>query len=119
MERFGTIDLCSGMGGLSYAAQKAGLDIWAGVDISTSALSSFKYNFPTASTILGDVSEKNIDKKIFSELNNDEKIKKNLIIVSGPPCQGFSDAGSRMACDPRNEILISGANTVGHSNNKI
>ena len=46
-------------------------------------------------------------------------IKKNQVIVSGPPCQGFSDAESGMACDPRNEILISVANTVGHSDNKI
>ena len=68
MERFGVIDLCSGMGGLSYAAKESGLNVWAGVDTSTSALSSFRYNFPSASAVHGDVSDKDLLEQIIVKL---------------------------------------------------
>ena len=114
MERFGVIDLCSGMGGLSYAARESGLDVWAGVDTSTSALSSFNHNFPTASTIHGDISERDVLEQIVGEVQSKRTGKERLLVVSGPPCQGFSDAGPRRVEDPRNEVLVSVAKAIVH-----
>lgn len=113
-EMFGVVDLCSGMGGLSYAAQESGLDVWVGVDTSSAALSTFSYNFPTASAVLGDISCEDVLEQITKEVQSKRKENERLIVVSGPPCQGFSDAGPRMAEDPRNEVLVSVAKAIVH-----
>lgn len=34
------------------------------------------------------------------------------IVVSGPPCQGFSAAGSRDPNDPRNRVLLAVARSI-------
>ncbi len=36
----------------------------------------------------------------------------SLIVVSGPPCQGFSDAGPRSPGDARNEVLVQVARVI-------
>src|SRR5476651_1105096 len=48
-------DFCSGMGGLSLAAQQLGMQIVAGVDLNAAALRTFKKNFPAAEAIEGSV----------------------------------------------------------------
>src|SRR5205809_445350 len=45
------IDLCCGMGGLSFAAKHLGMSVVAGVDTNLSALKTFKRNFPEAEAI--------------------------------------------------------------------
>jgi DNA (cytosine-5)-methyltransferase 1 len=112
METFRVIDLCSGMGGLSYAARDSGLDVWVGVDTSTSALSSFTHNFPTASAILGDISERDTLEQIVREIGAKKTGKEHVLVVSGPPCQGFSNVGSRRVDDPRNEVFVSVAKAI-------
>lgn len=112
MERLGIIDLCSGMGGLSYAAREVGLEVWAGVDTSISAICSFRHNFPMASPIPGDISDQRVIGQIAEEIQAAGMEKERLIVVSGPPCKGFSDAGPRKVGDPRNEVLISVAKAI-------
>ncbi len=114
MDRFGVIDLCCGLGGLSYAARKAGLSVCAGIDISKDALNTYKHNFPKALAICGNISGRKIFNQYKEKLENKRKNYKGLIIVSGPPCQGFSEAGRRRAKDPRNEILVSAAKTIAY-----
>lgn len=114
MDRFGVVDLCCGMGGLSYAARKAGLSVWAGVDTSKDALNSYKHNFPHAEAIQGSIADLNIIEQYHQTLKSKKRKNQGLVIVSGPPCQGFSEAGPRCAEDPRNEILVSVAKTIVH-----
>lgn len=111
MANYGIIDLCCGMGGFSYAAQKANLSIWAGIDTSHAALSSFKENFPNALSILGDISNNILIEQIKSNIET-KRSNNGLIVISGPPCQGFSDAGTRCVDDPRNEVLVSVAKAI-------
>ena len=113
MKKFGVIDLCFGMGGLSYAARESGLDVWAGVDTSKSALNSFIHNFPRASAIYGDVSDRNLLKSIIREIQSKRKHNKKLIVISGPPCQGFSDAGPRRAGTAEAATHLRGTRTHG------
>jgi ribosomal protein L11 methylase PrmA len=42
------VDLCSGLGGLSFAAKNLGMRVVAGVDVNSSALKTFGKNFPDA-----------------------------------------------------------------------
>ena len=36
------------------------------------------------------------------------------LVVGGPPCQGFSSAGKKVACDPRNDLFKEFARVVEH-----
>jgi DNA (cytosine-5)-methyltransferase 1 len=112
MNKTGVIDICCGMGGLSFAAQNVGLSICAGIDISPHAIDSFKINFPKALAIYSDISNEIVTKEIIKKIYPKNRDAKKFIIVSGPPCQGFSDAGPRCSDDPRNKILISVAKAI-------
>ncbi len=57
MAGLGAIDLCCGMGGLSHAALKKGLEIWTGIDLAADALSTYRHNFPQAVAIRGDIGQ--------------------------------------------------------------
>jgi DNA (cytosine-5)-methyltransferase 1 len=39
-------------------------------------------------------------------------LKTPTIVLSGPPCQGFSIAGSRDPADPRNQVLVAVARGI-------
>jgi DNA (cytosine-5)-methyltransferase 1 len=100
-------DFCSGMGGLSLAAQQLGMQIVAGVDLNAAALRTFKKNFPAAEAIEGSVRSPKILKRC-AELFGDSP----SVVISGPPCQGFSVAGSRDPADPRNQVLAAVARAI-------
>ena len=112
MAKVGVIDLCCGMGGLSFAAKEAGLSIWAGVDTSQSALRSYAGNFRRASRIPGDVSDPAIVSKCLEVRDSRARNQERFIVLSGPPCQGFSDAGPRQSGDARNDVLVAVAQAI-------
>lgn len=106
------IDLCSGLGGLSLAAKQLGFEVLAGVDLNEDALKTFARNFPGARALHGSVrSSKILDEcgKLFTKAKISGAA---TVIVSGPPCQGFSVAGPRDPIDPRNQVLIAVARAI-------
>lgn len=109
---FLVIDLCCGMGGLSLAAHNAGMTPIIGVDIDLSAIRTYKNNFEDAVTINGDITELQIIKEVRKHLDMVKNDNDLVVIVSGPPCQGFSMAGPRNASDPRNRVLLAVANAI-------
>ncbi|MEK7677568.1 MAG: DNA cytosine methyltransferase [Verrucomicrobiota bacterium] len=108
----GAVDLCCGLGGLSLAAKKLGLQIVAGVDVNSSALKTFSKNFPAARALEGSVRSKTILTACAKLLEPFKAANQPTIILSGPPCQGFSAAGSRDPSDPRNQVLVAVARAV-------
>ena len=86
-----TIDLFSGCGGMSLGFTNAGFEILASYEIWDSAIECFRANFkhPVIKMDLSDVD------------NAVEDIKKYNpdMIIGGPPCQDFSDAGKRVESD--------------------
>jgi len=105
-------DLCCGLGGLSLAARQLGMRICAGVDHNTAAVKTFTKNFPKAEVLVGSVrSAKILDrcKQLLKPLNGKPTFS---IVVSGPPCQGFSMAGSHSPVDPRNQVLVAVARAI-------
>lgn len=105
------VDFCCGLGGLSLAASQLGMRILGGVDLADSALSSFTMNFPDASVIQGSITSRKI-RQAAANLLDDLPKRHKSILVSGPPCQGFSAAGPRQKMDPRNRVLSAVANAV-------
>jgi DNA (cytosine-5)-methyltransferase 1 len=108
----GVIDFCSGLGGLSLAAKNIGLHVVAGVDINSSALKTFAKNFPNAVALAGSVRSKTILDRCVKLADQYKNANQPVVVLSGPPCQGFSPAGSRDPADPRNQVLVAVARAV-------
>ncbi|MBX3380491.1 MAG: DNA cytosine methyltransferase [Phycisphaeraceae bacterium] len=105
------LDLCCGLGGISFAAREFGCLVVGGVDLSSQAIESFQHNFPDATAITGSVAErKTLD--ACRQIVKTQSSRSKLLIVSGPPCQGFSVAGPRTGRDPRNRVLMSVARAI-------
>lgn len=106
------IDFCSGLGGLSMAAADLGMRILAGVDTNPAATKTFGRNFPDAKAFEGSVRSSKIIESCRSLVRSATKSGEPLILVSGPPCQGFSVAGSRDPKDRRNKVLVAVAHGI-------
>jgi DNA (cytosine-5)-methyltransferase 1 len=109
-------DLCCGMGGLSLAARDLGLRVAVGVDIDAHAARTFRRNFPEAEFVEGSVRSAKVLRRCFEILKPSRCHSVPSIVVSGPPCQGFSVAGSRDPSDPRNQILVAVARAITQLN---
>lgn len=112
MKRVYTIDLCCGLGGLSLGAIDVGIIPIAALDLSENALKTYRCNFPQTETIKGDVAEPSIIDKCIKIKHKHLKTTSRFLIISGPPCQGFSVAGRRLPRDPRNKVIISVAKAI-------
>jgi DNA (cytosine-5)-methyltransferase 1 len=106
------IDLCCGLGGLSLAARQVGMGVLAGVDRSPTALKTFGRNFPEAEAIEGSVRSRTVLKRCRELSAPTPKDRFASVILSGPPCQGFSAAGSRDPKDIRNKVLVAVARAI-------
>jgi DNA (cytosine-5)-methyltransferase 1 len=92
------IDLFCGAGGLSLGLREAGFSPTHAVDCWAPAVETYRKN-------LGDhVSSESIDDSTaFPDAD---------VIAGGPPCQGFSSAGRRVADDDRNSLVRVFANLI-------
>lgn len=104
------IDVCCGLGGLSLAAEQLGIKVIAGVDNSSAALTIYRKNFPAATVLEASVTSKSTCSSLLEVAQNFRSMP--VLLVSGPPCQGFSTAGPRKKFDARNRILSSVANVI-------
>lgn len=107
-----TIDFCCGMGGLSLAAQQLGMNVLAGIDLDRDSLKTFSANFPGAIAINETVGGEKAISKCRDALSNYPHQQSPLIVLSGPPCQGFSAAGTRDPRDKRNKVLLGVARAI-------
>ncbi|MGH8248178.1 MAG: DNA cytosine methyltransferase [Gammaproteobacteria bacterium] len=98
------VDFCCGPGGLSLAARQLGMTVIAGVDTDRDALRTFARNFPGAAAIETTISGRKAAELCEAAINSRHS-EAPLLVLSGPPCQGFSAAGSRDPRDKRNKIL--------------
>lgn len=106
------VDFCCGMGGLSLAARQLGMTVIAGIDTDSNSLKTFSRNFPEAAAIEATISGRKAVESCNTAINNHSDSDAPLIVLSGPPCQGFSAAGSRDPSDKRNKILLGVARAI-------
>jgi len=105
-------DLCCGLGGLSLGAFHIGVIPIAAVDLNENALRTYRSNFPQAEVINGDVAKQSVIDKFIEIKSRYEKTTSKFLLISGPPCQGFSVAGRRLVKDARNKVMISVAKAI-------
>lgn len=106
------IDLCCGLGGLSLAARQLGMMIVAGVDVGGDAVRTFSKNFPSAAAIETTIGGSKSIAQCRAALAKHGQSQAPLVIISGPPCQGFSAAGTRDPKDKRNKVLLGVARAI-------
>ncbi|RDY22473.1 DNA cytosine methyltransferase [Romboutsia maritimum] len=95
------IDLFSGIGGLSLGFRLEGFEISIANEIDASIAESYKKNHPETYVINQDITELEIE-SVFKDFHNSN----NTIVIGGPPCQGFSQKGSRLGLDDTRNYLF-------------
>ena len=96
------IDLFSGAGGMAEGFRQAGFKTLMATDYDEMAAKTFQFNHPGVPFVVGDLRELSVD-----QILEIAKTKKGAptVVCGGPPCQGFSLAGQRIANDPRNQLF--------------
>ena len=87
--KYSVIDLFCGCGGLSEGFKLAGFNIVGGIDFNQKAIDTYKKNFKNATAICADLMAFN-EKDIHTNFPNLNKVD---VIIGGPPCQSWSEAG--------------------------
>ena len=80
-----SIDLFSGIGGLSLGLKEAGFDVLASIEIDKYAVKGYKLNHPN--TVVYDEDIRYFDTEKIKKLLKDEPLH---LLAGCPPCQGFS-----------------------------
>lgn len=99
-KKYTLLDLFAGAGGLSIGFEKAGFKLIGATDFDKWSCQTLRENHPDIAVMEGDILNLSSD-DIKQALGNQEVD----VIVGGPPCQGFSQLGKRIADDPRNQML--------------
>jgi DNA (cytosine-5)-methyltransferase 1 len=101
------VDLFSGAGGLSLGFHWAGWRAVIANDIDPTFLETYKNNIG-GEVIAGDIRDKKIFEVIVQKALEAKKKypKLPLVVIGGPPCQGFSTAGKKRSMeDERNHLF--------------
>ena len=96
------LDLFCGCGGFSKGLHDANLNIIFAIDIWDKAIENYNKNF-NHKAYCYDLTK--LSPEDFNELYNKDNLTIDLI-VGGPPCTTFSQAGLRDMDDPRNNLFM-------------
>lgn len=94
------IDLFSGVGGMSLGFEKENFEVVLANECDETIAESYKKNHPGTKMIVGDISKLNLNEE-FSKFAN-----KISVIIGGPPCQGYSQKGSRKTIKDERNFLF-------------
>jgi DNA (cytosine-5)-methyltransferase 1 len=115
-EIYTTADLFCGAGGLTLGLKWAGFNTVVANDFFKEAGLTYSANNPEVDYVHGDITSVSIRNKLLSSIKKNKGVD---LIVGGPPCQGFSNAGLRMIDDPRNALYKNFVEIVKAANPKI
>jgi DNA (cytosine-5)-methyltransferase 1 len=85
------VDLFAGAGGFTCGFAKAGFEPVLSVEWDLHAAATYAANFGQDHVFWGDIADC-------------DEIPKADAVIGGPPCQGFSNLGTKNPNDPRNEL---------------
>ena len=99
------VDLFSGAGGLALGFVWAGWQPIVTNDIEESYLKTYQANIDEK-VILGDIRDTSVFNRLVETCNEQRNPKLPLLVLGGPPCQGFSTAGNRRSMDDERNWLF-------------
>ncbi|OBH56595.1 DNA (cytosine-5-)-methyltransferase [Mycobacterium colombiense] len=102
------IDIFAGCGGMTSGFVRHGFRPVLAVEWNLYAAATYAANFGEDHTYWGDIDD---------VLQND--IPEVDVVIGGPPCQGFSNLGSRDVNDPRNKLWKRYLEVVDRSNPQV
>ena len=99
---YSALSLFSGCGGFCEGVELAGFNIQAAVELDRFACQTYRHNFPRVPLYEGDV-------RNFLNTPGEDHIRKYRLsgvdlVFGGPPCQGYSQIGTRDLNDDRNKL---------------
>ena len=97
------IDLFAGAGGMTEGLKKSGFKSVLANEYDPMAVQTFAFNHPDVPVIAKDIRELSVAEILEK---TDLKVGELSLISGGPPCQGFSLAGTRLDSDPRNKMFL-------------
>ena len=95
------VDLFGGAGALGLGFRRAGFSIVAAVEIERNAAQTYRLNHPGVPVLEASVEKVSAD-VLRTWLPN---LAAPAAVIAGPPCQGYSAAGSRDVDDERNLLF--------------
>jgi DNA (cytosine-5)-methyltransferase 1 len=101
------VDFFSGAGGLSLGFEWAGFEVKAAFDQDRSAIKTFRENRTQDVAMESDLADGSQFSTAMSEVQQRFGNDRVYLLAGGPPCQGFSTAGSCKRDDPRNKLVFS------------
>ncbi len=107
-QTYSAVSLFSGCGGFCEGARLASFDVMAAVENDRYAAGTYRHNFPEVELFAETVEAFRVDgdprwepeKERFKALESQELD----LLFGGPPCQGYSQIGTRDLDDPRNKL---------------
>ena len=96
------VSLFSGCGGFCEGIELAGYRIVTALEKDRYACQTYRFNFPNVPLIEGDIREFLIPELAKKQLGTN--ISKVDLVFGGPPCQGYSQIGTRSLEDERNYL---------------
>ena len=107
MKKPTVIDLFAGCGGMTDGFVRAGFDPIAAVESNLAAAATYAANFGEDHVHWRDIADWR------------DSIPEADVVIGGPPCQGFSNLGTRDATDPRNKLWREYARVVMAAQPKV
>src|ERR1700712_4558649 len=102
------VDLFAGCGGMTAGFVAEGYRPVLAVEFNLHAAATYAANFGEEHTIYGDIKDVRPDQVPLADL-----------VIGGPPCQGFSNLGSKDINDPRNQLWREHLRIVGLAKPKV
>ena len=102
------IDLFAGCGGMTAGFVSAGYEPILSVEWDFQAAATYAANYGAGHTYCGDI----------AGLPSAD-VPRADVVIGGPPCQGFSNLGSRNVSDPRNKLWQEYLRVVARAKPKI
>lgn len=106
--RLSMIDLFAGCGGMTVGFGQEGFTSKLAVEFDFAAAATYAANFGEEHTFYGDIADL-----------PEERIPEVDVVIGGPPCQGFSNLGSKDVGDPRNKLWKEYLRIVTHARPKV
>ena len=102
------IDLFCGCGGFSLGFINAGYDVLFALDFDSSAVMSYKLNFPKTHVLCADITQIHLEPTI------EQYIKANLVdvVIGGPPCRDLLIENSQLKHCAANKLFLAFSNFI-------